>query len=537
MTSSLPNYAGPHRPDRHALALPSSSSSSSSSSSRPPTYRSTTTSPIGPNRRPSQKLVPTIEKKTALARRRQLAASMLGQSVSLEERERGGGVVGRASSSSATAGKNVGSWVAGVEKEGMPTLKEVEGGEGGVSRGTESATTTRQREASAVSDLRALLEKALLEVSPSEPQPAITPPHFPPPPIKSNPPPAIPQPANDCSSSDEEEEDWLVVRPRAGRDATRTTKNSLNPSTGTFPSRPLNKEGIAAPFTSVPRRIFPQRSSTEPTSTVPPTSPSPSTSSRPLPSLPPPPYLRSIATDTASLPTGQTKDAYSHHASLFAVPDSKSPSSLPPPPPFRSHSSPPATSTGTSFAAEASSVAVLAPWDQEDEQAGGEGNGSGGAGGVAKLRSLFFAGKLGRTRKEELLELAYTKNGESREIEQPQPPHLLSSLLPTSFSLLNPFRRSSSSTDPAEGGGPPITPYTFGTSNSPSLHDDLPSANVEGNENEHDASGGGDSDAPIVSRLPGGSTSGAYLTHGEISDRLDNMQDSEARRVGGLWLV
>lgn len=69
--------------------------------------------------------------------------------------------------------KEVGAWVAGVENVELPRippqgeLGEREGESSGTSGG--GKTTTREREeATAVADLRGLLEKALLEVGSSE---------------------------------------------------------------------------------------------------------------------------------------------------------------------------------------------------------------------------------------------------------------------------------------------------------------------------------------------------------------------------------
>ena len=103
-----------------------------------------------------------------------MAASMLGPSAHASRGglQSGGVGGGGTTSRSSSAGANDGEgWIAGVESKGVlprvPSGEEIE--QGGVERSRETRRE-RETEDTAVSDLRALLEKALLEVEISGPQ-------------------------------------------------------------------------------------------------------------------------------------------------------------------------------------------------------------------------------------------------------------------------------------------------------------------------------------------------------------------------------
>lgn len=253
-----------------------------------------------------------------------------------------------------------------------------------------------------------------------------TPPHFPlsptlARPTQSQPTRPVEEPASD---SEDDEEDWLVVRPK---DATRTTStNKLSqPDFRRPPSLSLETSFLSQPTTTknptvstLPSRIplnpqpKPRRSSTEPTATS-------TLSNRPLPPLPPPPYLRTISTSTYTSPAPPSDVATTFKASLLTGLDSdaKVSSTSPPPPPFRSHSSPATTNVTTTHGAS------MEPSDRNvDGGGGGEiaGSGRGGGGGAAKLRSLFFSGKLGggkKKEKEDLMGLGYTRASAGKDQE------------------------------------------------------------------------------------------------------------------------
>ena len=250
----------------------------------------------------------------------------------------------------------------------------------------------------------------------------ITPPHFPLSPALALPTQSQPtRPVEEqASDSEEEEEDWLVVRPK---DATRTTStNKLSHPDSRRPlSLSLETSFLSQPITTknptvstLPSRIplnpqpKPRRSSTEPTATS-------TLSNRPLPPLPPPPYLRTISTSTYTSPAPPSDVATTFKTSLLTGLDSdaKVSSTSPPPPPFRSHSSPPTTNVTTTHGAS------MEPSDRNVD-GGGEVAGSGRVGGTAKLRSLFFSGKLGggkKKEKEDLMGLGYTRASAGKDEE------------------------------------------------------------------------------------------------------------------------
>jgi len=234
-------------------------------------------------------------------------------------------------------------------------------------------------------------------------------------------------------SDDEEEEDeegqWLVVRPRA--DATRTSKQlSEARSTSKPPFLSLDTTFLSQPnitkrptFSTYPHEILivpqptPPRSSSKPamTASLPPSS------NRPLPPKPvpqPPPYLQnSTVKSIISPPPPPSEDAYTYKTSLFAALDSNSDANLSSPnpaPPVRSHSSPPTIILGSNQGASAEKL------DRPDD---GEGEGAGSsrrAGGTARLRTLFFSGRLGgaRREKEQLMGMAAGKSTFGSETER-----------------------------------------------------------------------------------------------------------------------
>lgn len=117
-----------------------------------------------------------------------------------------------------------------------------------------------------------------------------------------------------------------------------------------------------------------------------------------------------------------------------------------------------------------------------------------------------------------------------------QQTHRTSSLLPSSLNLnLNPFRRSSSPSSSSQRST--ITPYTYGVSLPTPIPtpDTEPSLAVEDDTFDLDLPlPSNPSTPPVVSRLAGGSSSGAYISHGGISRRLEEMEQKGWRTVVGL---
>lgn len=144
-------------------------------------------------------------------------------------------------------------------------------------------------------------------------------------------------------------------------------------------------------------------------------------SNRPLPPKPapqPPPYLQnSTVKSIISPPPPPSEDAYTYKISLFAALDSNSDANLSSPnpaPPVRGHSSPPAIILGSNQGASAEKL------DRPDD---GEGEGAGSsrrAGGTARLRTLFFSGRLGgaRREKEQLMGMGAGKSTFGSETER-----------------------------------------------------------------------------------------------------------------------